>query len=195
MTRGMESCLGCGQMLVAVPAGGGWAHLSLALPVSLLSAVEEATDGVRRFCFFQSSSLPPRPDGKGPAERVHGSPARPPGPPPTQGSTVYRVGSPCLPPLPQTLCCLPVDTSKTTSPSIDLSAGISSLRQNLPSQGLSALKTIKTGDFVSAHLSLRGRARGRDAKLEMLYILMWFFIIPGEHFGCILMHVDCVTAR
>lgn len=56
MTRRKESCLGCGQMLVALPAGGGWAHLSLALPVSHSSTVEEATDGVRRFCSSPSAA-------------------------------------------------------------------------------------------------------------------------------------------
>lgn len=56
MMRRKESCLGCGQMLVAVPAGGGWAHLSLALPVSLFSTAEKATDGVRRFCSSPSTA-------------------------------------------------------------------------------------------------------------------------------------------
>lgn len=95
MMRRQESCLGCVQMLVAVPAGGGWAHLSLALPVSLFSAVEKATDGVRRFCSGPSSassvhqalSLPqPQPQGSMPGE--HGDHAR------SQPSTTTRVN--CL---------------------------------------------------------------------------------------------------
>ena len=102
-----------------------------------------------------------------------------PGPPPPQGSTVYRVGSPCRLPLPQTLCCLPVDTSKTTSPSIDVSAGISSLRQNMPSQGLSALKLSRPESLCQLIFHWE-RERGRDAKLEMLYILMWFLFSPGS---------------
>lgn len=62
-------------MLVTVPAGGGWVHLSLAFSISLFSAVEEATDGVRRFllhsqrCFFSlSSALPPWLEGNMPGK-------------------------------------------------------------------------------------------------------------------------------
>lgn len=81
MMRRKKSCLGCGQMLVAVPAGGGWAHLSPALSVSLLCC--EGSDRwspkvlvLSPLCFFRLSSSPLAwPDGTMPGE--HGGPAGP----------------------------------------------------------------------------------------------------------------------
>lgn len=101
MTSRKESCLGCGQMPVAVPAGGGLAHLSLALPISLFSAVEKATDGVRRFCSVPSAAssvcpalFSPRREGGVPGE--HGDLARPTALHQPPGSTAYRERSPCV---------------------------------------------------------------------------------------------------
>ncbi|KAK1878120.1 Extended synaptotagmin-2-A [Dissostichus eleginoides] len=90
MTRRKESCLGCGQMLVAVPAGGGWAHLSLALPVSLFSTVEKATDGVRRFCPAPSaaSSVCPAPSLPGMRAPCQGNMGTAPGPQPATNTGV-----------------------------------------------------------------------------------------------------------
>lgn len=110
MTRRKESCLGCGQMLVALPAGGGWAHLSLALPVSLSSTVEKATDGVRRFCSGPSSasSVCPARSLPGPRATCQGNMGTAPG---TRPSTATRVN--CLqrgvapPPLPPANTLLP----------------------------------------------------------------------------------------
>lgn len=110
MTRRKESCLGCGQMLVAVPAGGGWAHLSLALPISLFSTVEKATDGVRRFCSGPSaaSSVCPALSRLGLKAPCQGNMGTAPG---TQPSTAIRVN--CLqrgvapPPLSPTNTLLP----------------------------------------------------------------------------------------
>lgn len=95
--RKQESCLGCGQMLVAVPAGGRWAHPSQPLPVSLFSVAGKATDGVRRFRSGPSaaSSVYPafshpilRATCQGNMKAITG-----PRPPPPQGSTAYRKGS------------------------------------------------------------------------------------------------------
>lgn len=146
----MKSCLGCGQMLVAVPAGGGWVHLSLALPISLFSAVEEATDGVRRFslqsqrCFFSlSSALPPWLEGNVPGKHEDG--ARHPALHRRKGQLLTERGRPLRLFLLQTLCYLPVDVCNSYSFALKTWwNGRNSLsRQNMPSQGLSAMPNLK----------------------------------------------------
>lgn len=100
MMRRQESYLGCGQMLVAVPAGGRWAHPSQALPVSLFSVAEKATDGVRRFHSGPNAASSVLPVFSHPSLRAtcQGNMQAMPGlsPPPPQGSTAYSEGSPCL---------------------------------------------------------------------------------------------------
>lgn len=59
---------------------------------------------------LQSVLLPPTPAWGHRARGTWGR-RRAPSPPPTQGSTAYREGSPRRLFLPQTLCCLPVDVS------------------------------------------------------------------------------------
>lgn len=149
MTRREESCLGCGQMLVAVPAGGGWAHLSLALPVSLSSAVEKATDGVRRFCSGPCAAPPVCPSLASSDARAasQGNMGTEPGPRPSlaAGVNCLQRGVAPPPPRPQTLCCLLVDVSKNYISTLMswLSEGIFLFRQNMPSQGLSRMAALK----------------------------------------------------
>jgi len=152
------SCLVCGQMLVAEPAGGGWAHLSPALPFSLFSTVEEATDGVRRFCSGPSAAssicpAPSRPDLKAPCQ---GRPI--PNLPPPQGSTVYREGSPPTPASP-TNTVLPPGGRKQQlhlcfwSPGL-AAESISLHRQSMPSQGLSTMLALRWSQLDAARKPL-----------------------------------------
>lgn len=194
MMRRQESYLGCGQMLVAVPAGGRWAHPSQALPVSLFSVAEKATDGVRRFHSGPNAASSVRPAFSHPSLRAtcQGNMQAMPGlsPPPPQGSTAYREGSPCRLDLPQTLYCLPVDVSIHCIFALKscVSWGISFFRQNMPSQGLSAMPALKLLRLQASCKQLifykeieRESREGPD--LDMLYMSMWMRVFSKECFG------------
>lgn len=83
MRRRQERCRGCGQMLAAVPAGGGWAHLSPTLPVSGSSPLwrrRQMESGGSLLSPRRASSvrsaLAPSPDLRGTVPAEHGDGAR-----------------------------------------------------------------------------------------------------------------------
>lgn len=163
MTRRKESCLGCGQMLVAVPAGGGWAHLSLALPVSLFSTVEKATDGVRRFCSSPSSAsssvqLSPYPGPKAPCQGNMGTA------PGTQPSTGTRVN--CLQ---RGVAPSPLSPTNTLLPPRGCEQQLH-VRFWSPGGTEAFLSDTTCPLKVSQRFQLWNRGQwGRDAKLDMLW--------------------------
>lgn len=119
-----------------------------------------------------------------------------PSPPPPQGSIAYREGSPLRLFSLQTLCYLPVDVCNSYSFALKTwwNGGNSLSRQNMPTQGLSAMPNLKSRLETSCKRLIFqwdwDWARG--AKLDVLYVLMWSRIIPEECFACSVMHVDCV---
>lgn len=170
-----QVALAVGQMLAAVPAGGGWAHLPLAFPVSLFNVMREATDGSLEilsmsWLWFFSPALTVRCVGGTWGTWLVTSPRHC-----HQGQYLTQRDRPSQFLL-QTLCCPPVDMRKSYT-SLQLQA------ERMPSQGLpgnAKYETIKTRDSREAHFSLADRKRPEEMCQIGCVVHIDAFFIPSQ---------------
>lgn len=158
--RRRESWCGCGQMLAELPAGGGWAHLSLPLPISL--SVAEAGD--------RWSPEVPAPLAKSVLPALRGNTGTGPGTRP--GSTAYRAGSPhaCF----YNLSAAPTWTRVAT-------AGWSAppSRPDTPSQG----RTDSFESFRPCQLTFQRDWEREGPDADVFYMMMRSRVVPKELSG------------
>lgn len=145
LTSRQESCRGCGQMLVAEPAGGGGPTcLRLSPSPSSLqwrrrqmeSGGSAPVPAVRLQSVRLSSCLARRRRARGTWGRRPAS-----SPPPPQGSIAYREGSPLRLLLLQTLCYLPVDVNNNCTSTFKF---LSSARGNIVLLQITSRQITKT---------------------------------------------------